>query len=219
MKLIGESMLTEKSVVEFLDELASASPAPGGGSTAALAGALGAALTSMVCNVTIGKKKYFRVQGTMEAVFKESDRLRKELAKLVDEDTQAFNGVMAAMSLPKETEEERKERSEAIQRAMVNATTIPLRIMALCGEALAAAKISAEHGNVNSISDAGVGALMLHAACLGAQLNVQINLKSINDTAFVEETAQRAGAIARHAESLNNEIMSYVKSSISPELS
>ncbi len=212
-------MLTEKSVNEFLGELASASPAPGGGSTAALAGALGASLTSMVCRLTIGRKKYLDVQTTMEGVLRESDRLRKELAELVDEDSRAFNNVMAAMSLPKGTEEEKIKRSEDVQREMVKATILPLRVMELCEEALGFARTVAEYGNVNSVSDAGVGALMLHAACRGAQLNVQINLKSLSDKAFVNETAGRAEAISRRVELLCGEVLKRVNRTISPEVS
>ena len=212
-------MLTEESVTDFLNELASASPAPGGGSVAALAGALGAALTSMVCNLTIGRKKYADVQTTMEDVVRNSERLRKELTRLVDEDTQAFTHVMVAMSLPKGTEEEKGKRSEAIQREMTKATVLPLRVMELCEEALGFAKIVVEHGNVNSISDAGVGALMLYAACQGAQFNVHINLKSLNDKAFVHETAARAEAISRRVEILREEILKRVNGTIFPELS
>ena len=209
-------MLTEKSVDEFINELASASPAPGGGSAAALAGALGAALTSMVCNLTIGKKKYSGVQAEMESVLKQTDRLRAELAALVEEDTRAFNNVMAAFTLPKGSEEEKDKRSEAIQHATAKATLVPFRVMELCDETLMFAKIVAERGNANSISDAGVAALMLHAACLGAQLNVQINLKSLDDASFVRETTTRAGAISHRVEMLRDEVMKRVNASIDP---
>lgn len=209
-------MLTQKSVDEFISELASASPAPGGGSVAALAGALGAALTSMVCSLTIGKKKYLGVQAEMETVLKRTERLRAELAAYIEEDTAAFNSVMAAFALPKETDEERRKRSGAIQRETAKATLVPLRVMELCEQALASAKVVAERGNTNSISDAGVAALILHAACLGAQLNVQINLKSLEDSSFVRETATRAAMISHRVESLHHEVMEHVNASIDP---
>jgi formiminotetrahydrofolate cyclodeaminase len=209
-------MLTEKSVDEFISELASASPAPGGGSVAALAGALGAALTSMVCNLTIGKKKYLGVQAEIESVLKRTERLRADLAALVDEDTRAFNNVMAAFALPKGTEEEKRKRSETIQRETAKATMVPLRVMELCEEVLASTKVVAEQGNTNSISDAGVAALMLYTACLSAQLNVQINLKSLDDASFVRDTATRAGVIFHRVESLRDEVMKRVNASIYP---
>src|SRR5208283_992112 len=113
-------MLTTKTVDEFIDEVASSSPTPGGGSVAALAGALGAALTAMVCNLTIGKKKYLGVQREMEEVLKQSDNLQASFVKLIDDDAEAFNTVMSAFDLPKETEEEKTKRAEAIQQATKN---------------------------------------------------------------------------------------------------
>ena len=212
-------MLTTKTVDEFIDAVSSNSPAPGGGSVAALAGTLGTALTSMVCNLTIGKKKYLDVQGEMEEVLKQSETLRASLTKLVDEDTEAFNAVMSAMNLPKETEEQRRQRSEAIQRVTKNATEIPLRVMQLCEDALALTKTVAEKGNVNSISDAGVAALMLRAGCLGAKLNVQINLGGLNDSVFMRETTSRAESISQRVEAMSHDILERVNKSLSPTLS
>ncbi len=209
-------MLTTKTLNEFIDEVASSSPAPGGGSVAALAGALGAALTAMVSNLTIGKKKYLGVQGEMESVLKQSETLRASFAKLIDDDAEAFNTVMSAFNLPKETEEEKTKRSETIQRAMKAATEIPLQIMQLCERALALTQAAAEKGNVNSISDAGVAALMLHAACLGAKLNVQINLGSLKDSAFVQETTSRTETISKRVESTSRDILKRVNESLSP---
>ena len=125
-------MLTEKAVSQFLDELASNSPAPGGGSVAALAGAAGAALASMVCNLTIGKKKYVDVQGEMVAVLQQTEALRNELAALIDKDTEVFNTVMAAYGLPKGTEQEQAARTAAIQEATKSATLVPLQVMTVC---------------------------------------------------------------------------------------
>ena len=209
-------MLTTKTLNEFIDEVASSSPAPGGGSVAALAGALGAALTAMVSNLTIGKKKYLGVQGEMESVLKQSETLRASFAKLIDDDAEAFNTVVSAFNLPKETEEEKTKRSETIQRAMKAATEIPLQIMQLCERALVLTQAAAEKGNVNSISDAGVAALMLHAACLGAKLNVQINLGSLKDSAFVQETASRTESISKRVESTSRDILKRVNESLLP---
>jgi formiminotetrahydrofolate cyclodeaminase len=200
-------MLTAKSLSQFLDELASSSPAPGGGSVAALSGALGAALTSMVCRLTIGKKKYAEVQQEMESVLRRSEELRSSFTNLVEEDTKAFNSVMKAFALPKETEEEKQVRTAAIEEATKKATLVPLRVTELCREALSLAKIAAEKGNTNSSSDAGVSALMLQAACAAAALNVRINLSSLQDEPFVEETRGKVNRILREVEDLSREVL------------
>ncbi len=209
-------MLTTKTVSEFIDEVASRSPAPGGGSVAALAGALGAALTAMVSNLTIGKKKYVGVQGEMQRVLKQSESLRASFTELIDDDAEAFNTVMSAFNLPKETEEDKAKRAASIQRATKGATEIPLHVMQLCEQALLLTQAAAEKGNVNSISDAGVAALMLHAACLGAKLNVQINLGSINDALFVQETTSRTETLSTHVEAISRNILKRVNESLSP---
>ena len=181
-------MLTSLSVNDFLNEIASNSPAPGGGSVSALAASLGAALTSMVCRLTLGKKKYADVQREMEETLKQSEMLRVKFIAIIDEDTVAFNKVMAAYGLQKETEEQKTKREAEIQDAMKTATLVPLKLMGLCSEAMELVKLIVERGNQNSISDAGVAALMLHAGCEGAALNVKINLASLHDVHFVEQT-------------------------------
>jgi formiminotetrahydrofolate cyclodeaminase len=200
-------MLTAKSLSQFLEELASSSPAPGGGSVAALSGALGAALTSMVCRLTIGKKKYADVQQEMGSVLRRAEELRSSFFKLADEDTEAFNSVMKAFAMPKGTEEERTQRLAAIEEATKKATLVPLQVTELCREALSLAKIAAEKGNTNSISDAGVSALMLHAACAAAALNVRTNLSSLQDKPFVEETRGKMNRILREVEDLSREVL------------
>ncbi len=178
-------MATKKSMNGFLDELASSSPAPGGGSVAAVAGALGAALTSMVCNLTIGKKKYIAVEEQLKKVLKDSEELRARFTVLIDKDTEAFNKVMEAFSLPKDDDSQKALRDAAITAATKEATMVPLEVMKHCIDAMALAQNVAENGNKNSISDAGVSALMLHAACESAALNVRINLNGLADTEFV----------------------------------
>jgi methenyltetrahydrofolate cyclohydrolase len=207
-------MLVDKTVSQFLDELASNSPAPGGGSVAALAGALGAALTSMVCNLTFGKKKYVDVQEELKGVLEQSESIRKELTQLIDKDTEAFNSVMAAFGLPKGTEAEQAARSAAIQEATKGATMIPLRVMLACEKALALAKTVAQKGNKNSASDAGVAALMLRAGCAGAALNVRINLGGINDAGFVEKISQQCAEIGKSVENKTGEVLAAVEKSI-----
>jgi formiminotetrahydrofolate cyclodeaminase len=178
-------MPTKKTLEAFLDDLASSSPAPGGGSVAALAGALGAALTAMVCNLTIGKKKYAAVEEEMRKILLQAEEMRGLFTALIDKDTQAFNKVMEAFTLPKETEPQKALRNAAIREATKEATNVPLEVMKHCIDALALAQQVAASGNVNSVSDAGVSAYMLHAAVEGAALNVRINLNNLNDSEFV----------------------------------
>jgi formiminotetrahydrofolate cyclodeaminase len=178
-------MPNKKSIEAFLDELASASPAPGGGSVAALAGALGAALTSMVCNLTIGKKKYADVESEMKKILKQAEDLRSKFTLLVDKDVSAFMKVMEALSLPKDTEPQKALRAVAIREATKEATLVPLEVMRYCIDALALVQQVAASGNVRSVSDAGVSSLMLRAASESAALNVRINLNNLDDTEFV----------------------------------
>jgi formiminotetrahydrofolate cyclodeaminase len=207
-------MLTQRTVAQFLDELSSNSPAPGGGSVAALAGAAGAALTSMVCNLTIGKKKYAEVQEEMAATLRQSEELRSALTQLIDKDTEAFNKVMAAFGLPKGNEQEQAARSAAIQDATKAATLVPLGVMSLCEQALRLAKTVAVKGNKNSASDAGVSALMLQASCAGASLNVRINLGSLTDRAFVDEVSAKNREYSRQVELLTREVLVEVEKSL-----
>jgi len=207
-------MLTERTVTQFLDELASNSPAPGGGSVAALAGATGAALASMVCNLAIGKKKYADVQDEMTHVLQQTEQLRKELALLIDKDTEAFNTVMAAFGLPKGTDQEQTARSAAIQQATKSATLIPLQVMKVCDKAMMHALTVAKKGNKNSASDAGVAALMLRAGCAGAALNVRINLGSLNDADFVQQISQQYRGILQNVENVTREVLAAVDQSI-----
>jgi formiminotetrahydrofolate cyclodeaminase len=207
-------MLIDKPVSSFLDELASNSPAPGGGSVAALAGAIGAALSSMVCSLTIGKKKYLDVQDEMKAVLEQTEQLRKELTQLVDIDTEAFNSVMAAFALPKGTEQEQATRTAAIQEATKGATMVPLSVMRTCEKALVHTKTVAQKGNKNSASDAGVAALMLQAGCAGAALNVRINLGGLTDIAFVQQIAKEAKDIANNVDAMTREVLAEVEKSI-----
>jgi formiminotetrahydrofolate cyclodeaminase len=178
-------MLTKKTINGFLDELASSSPAPGGGSVAALAGALGSALTAMVANLTIGKKKYADAEAEMKKILRQAESLRGQFAALIDKDTEAFQKVMEAFALPKETDPQKALRAAAIREATKEATLVPLEVMKHCIDGLALAQQVASNGNANAVSDAGVSALMLHAACSGAALNVRVNLKTLDDPEFI----------------------------------
>ncbi|HXG01759.1 MAG TPA: cyclodeaminase/cyclohydrolase family protein [Bacteroidota bacterium] len=199
-------MPNKKTLSGFLDEIASSSPAPGGGSVAALAGALGAALTSMVCNLTIGKKKYAGVEEEMRRILKQSEELRTQFTALMDRDTDAFNKVMEAFGLPKDSEAQRALRDAAIVAATKEATLVPLEVMKHCIDGLALAQKVAAQGNKNSISDAGVAALMLHAGCEAAALNVRINLKSLSDVEFVNWKKDEMESILRTSRKMLEEV-------------
>jgi formiminotetrahydrofolate cyclodeaminase len=204
-------MLTDLSVNDFLDTVASDSPAPGGGSVSALAASLGTALTSMVCRLTIGRKKYADVQREMENVLKRSEAFRAQCAALIDEDTEAFTRVMAAYALPKGTEEERTNRTSEIQEAMKTATLVPLKLMEICCEAMNLVQVVVKKGNQNSLSDAGVAALMLRAGCEGAALNVTINLVSLDDNGFIQETNSKMELLLGSVENTASEIIATIR--------
>jgi len=182
--------LTDKPVTTFLDELASNAPAPGGGSVAALSGALGAALISMVCNLTVGKKRYADVQDDIEALLAQSEALRQELTDLLEEDVKAYTAYSVSAKMPRDTEEEKAERTKAMQAALKVATDVPLRIAEAAIKVMDLCMPSAEKGNKWAVSDAGVAVLMAEAALRSAALNVLINLGTIKDQDFV--AAKRA---------------------------
>ena len=206
--------LVSMKIGGFLSELASDSPAPGGGSVAALAGSLGAALSSMVCNLTIGKEKYADVQLEIKDTLKKSEQLRKELIKLIDEDTEAFNDVMKAFKMPKETEEQKEKRKQAIQKGYKTAAKVPLETAKTCEKILDIAMVVAEKGNKNSITDAAVSALMAQAGVKSAILNIKINLGSIKDDEFVERISFEIDELQKNADDKANEIMKIVENSL-----
>ena len=206
-------MLTTHSVREFLDETASHSPAPGGGSVAALAASLGTALTSMVCQLTIGKKKYADVQPEMERILAHSEELRIRATSIIDEDTVAFNKVMTAFAMPKDSDAQKAFRAVAIQQATKEAALVPMRLMELCADAMPMAKAIAEKGNQNSLSDAGVAALMFSAACEGAALNVKINLSSLDDKTFVQQALVKVNYVLTSVQNASRETLTRIHGS------
>lgn len=188
-------MLTGLSVQHFLDALASGEPAPGGGSVAALAGAQGAALISMVCNLTVGRKKYAGVEAELLAVRARADSLRAQLTELIDRDTAAYEAVMVAYKLPKETPDQLTARTAAIQAALQQATLTPLETLAACVEALELCPVILAKGNPNAASDGAAGMLAAHAGMHAAALNVRINLLAIDDAEFATATNARMSAL------------------------
>ncbi len=202
--------LASMTICDFLSELASKSPAPGGGSVAALSGALGAALSSMVCNLTIGKDSYKNVEDDMGESLKKSEQLRKELTILIDEDTEAFTDVIRAFKMPKETDSQKQKRSHAIQEGYKTAAQVPLQTAKTCEQILDVAQIVAEKGNQQSITDAAVSALMAKAGVQAALLNVKINLGSIKDEKFTKQLMQELDVIERQTETKTQKILDIV---------
>jgi len=217
---IIEYMIKEKGALEsmkihrFLDELASSSPAPGGGSVAALSGGLGAALSSMVCNLTIGKGKYQDVQDEIKSVLKESEKIRNNLTELIDEDTKAFNDVIKAFKMPKETDIQKKKRTKSIQEGYKKAANIPLKTAFECYKIFDIAKIVAEKGNINSVTDAAVSAIMARSGVNSAVLNVKINLDSIKDEKFVSKTNKKIKDLEDKTDRKTKEILKIVNKKI-----
>lgn len=190
-----EQKLQRMTIKDFVDELSSESPAPGGGSVSALSGALSAALSSMVANLTFGKKGYENVNDEMEEISTKAQELKDTLLKIIDEDTMAFNKVMSAMALPKKTEEEKSLRKEAIEKANQEATLVPLKVMEMSLELVDLAKRVAEKGNKNALSDAGCALLQARSSCQGAYFNVMINLQGIENEDFKAEVSKKAQEI------------------------
>ena len=203
--------LASMPVDRFVDEVSSDSPAPGGGSVAALAGSLGAALAAMVANLTVGKKGYEGAWEDLSALAERAQEVKAALVRAIDEDTEAFNGVMAATRLPKGTPEEQAVRARAIDEGYQQAARVPLGTARLCLQAIELAGEVARTGNVNSASDAGVAALVGRAGVEGAALNVLINLGFIEDEAFKTQCRDEGQRLVADAARLCEEVIAHVR--------
>lgn len=209
-----EKQLTSMSVKGFADETARESPAPGGGSVSAYMGALGASLATMVANLSAHKAGW---DDRWEEFSRWADKgieLQAELLHLVDADTEAFNGIMAALSMPKGNDEEKRLRAEAIEQATENAAQVPLETMKCACKVFEVCRAMAIEGNPNSVTDAGVGALAARSAVLGAGLNVKINAAGLADKARAAELIAEAEKIAAEAIEKENEILKLVNDKI-----
>ena len=204
--------LADLKTSEFVDLLASDAPAPGGGSAAALEGALGAALTAMVCSLTVGKKKYADVQELVEAAQKNALDLKARFVDVMDRDTEAFNVVSAAFGMPKGTDEEKAARSAAIQEGLKGCTKTPFEMMELAVETLELTASILGKSNDSAASDLGVSALSLRAAIQGAWLNVLINIGSLKDKELAEDYRAKGEALLAKAMPLADEIYNTVVS-------
>jgi glutamate formiminotransferase/formiminotetrahydrofolate cyclodeaminase len=202
------------SIQDYLDKLASADPEPGGGSVAALVGALGAGLVTMVTALTLGKEKFADVEEAVAEIKEQAEKLRAELTRFISADAEAYGEVAAAMKMPRDTDEQKKERAMVMQAALKGAARVPLK----CAEAAAAvAHLSlpaAEKGNPNAVSDAGVAVLLAEAAAQSAALNVKINLAWIEDEAFRNDTWAKVEAALSETARLRDVVLSLTYSKI-----
>jgi len=204
---MSEYGFLQGSIQLYLDRLASEEPAPGGGSAAALVGALGAALVTMVANLTLGKEKFAAVEREMAELKTRSEQLRAELAELVERDAEVYSEVAAAFKLPRSTEEEKDKRRQILQSALVQAAGLPLRAAELALEVARLCGPAAEKGNPNAVSDAGVAVVLAEAAAQAAALNVKINLAWLEDKQFVKQAWAQVEAILEEASALREQVL------------
>ncbi|NOR52911.1 MAG: glutamate formimidoyltransferase [Candidatus Aminicenantes bacterium] len=206
-----ENSLLSLNLQEFANELSMDSPAPGGGSTAALCGALSASLSSMVSNLTVGKKDYEQVQKDVKKIAVSAQSLKDEFLRAVDLDTLAFNTLMETYKLPKKTEEQKEEKAKAAEAASKEATLVPFGVLENSIEALMLAKEIALKGNKNSLSDAGVAGLTAQAAAEGAYYNIKINLPNIQDSKFISKIKKQAISLKNKSVKLGDELREFIE--------
>ncbi len=209
-----ENALVELKVTDFVDEVSRESPAPGGGSIAALAGALGASLSSMVSNLTANKRGSDEVDKILNDAAEECQQIKEQLVKAVDEDTNAFNAYMDARRLPNKTAEEKKVREDAMQAGLKQAVMVPLNTAQQSYRAIEIAEAVAKYGNPNSITDVGVGAQSAYTGVLGGIYNVLINLKDIKDETFINEMRNSCSDLKKKAQKKLNDVLGFVESKL-----
>lgn len=204
-------MLTELTIQDFIKKVISNDPVPGGGSVSALNGALAASLSAMVANLTIGRKKYVEVNDLMQELGGRFEKLAEQLIADVDRDSDAYNRVFAAFKLPKETDEEKAIRSEAIQKETKYAALVPMEVARAVHAVLPMIDTVARKGNSNAVTDACVSMMCARTAILGALLNVRINLTSIKDETFVNAMRNEADTIEAHTILQEQALLDYAK--------
>lgn len=206
--------LADQSVASFVDRMASDAPAPGGGSAAALEGALGTALTAMVCALTQGKKKYAEYAELTQDVGRRAQALKAQYVDVIDRDTEAFNAVSAVFAMPKDTDGEKAARSAAMQEALKGCTKTPLEMMELAAKALELTDSIVGRSNLSAASDLGCAALSLKAAIQGAWLNVLINIGGLKDQAFAGQYRSEGETLLKKALPLADSIYAKVLNSL-----
>ena len=188
-------MLIEKSCKDFVEVLASKEPVPGGGGAAALVGAIGMALGNMVGNLTVGKKKYKDVEAEVYEIMEKATKLQQDLLSMVDGDAEVFGEVAKVYRMPKNTDEEKAAREEAMEKALKHACSVPMDIIKAALEAIKLQARLGEIGSIMALSDVGVGVLCLKAALISGKLNVIINLNGIKDESFVSKVSEEMDAL------------------------
>ena len=204
-------MLVDLTIKEFLAETASNAPFPGGGSISDLNGAIATALTEMVANLTIGKKKYADVEGQMKTIATEAALIRERLIRDIDRDSEAYDRVFAAFKLPKETEEQIAERARAMEDATKEAAIVPMQVAEEIASVMETVIYVAHKGNRNAVTDACVAMMTARTCVLGALLNVRINLASIKDEAFVKQMKVKADHMESEAIRIETKLLDWVK--------
>ena len=199
-------MYINEPIKKYLDDTASGAPTPGGGSVAALVGALGAALTSMVCNFTVGKEKYKDVEEEVAEILSQAESLRGDLARLMQTDTEAYSQVSAAYGMPRKTSQEKKTRTAAIQEALKSALEVPLKASMRSYDVLKLNESLVDKGNPNLISDVGVAVALAEAALQSAAMNVEINLVSIKDEEFCKGVREKLDPIVAEGAKIKAEV-------------
>lgn len=204
-------MLIDLTIKGFLDKTAGSDPVPGGGSISALNGSIAAALTEMVANLTIGRKKYAEVEDKMREVAGRMAEIRTVLANDIDKDSDAYDKVFAAFKLPKETDEEKAHRSNVIQETTKEAALVPVSVAENAAAIMDTIAYVAHNGNQNAVTDATVAMMAARTCVLGALLNVKINLSSIKDEAFVKELSDKADRLEKEAIAKEQELLTWIK--------
>ncbi|CEN77043.1 methenyltetrahydrofolate cyclohydrolase (5 [[Clostridium] sordellii] len=198
--------ISEKTCEDFVDVLASKSAVPGGGGATALTGAIGIALGSMVCNLTIGKKKYAEHEESVKSILEKARSLEKDLIGMIDEDAECFLPLSKAYGLPSSTDEEKKIKSETMESALKKACEVPIKIVKVCYESIKLHEDLVDKGSRLAISDIGVGVQCLRAAILSGQLNVLININSIKDEKYVNEVRNEINSLVEEGVKICDEV-------------
>lgn len=191
----------------FMDKLASNSPTPGGGSVAALTGAMGAALVSMVSNLTLNKEKYKDVQPQIEVLLKNSEKLRQDMQDLIQKDIEVFGSLSLVYAMPKTTDAEKAARTQKMQEVLKLACQVPFEIGLKSLDVVKLAQTAAEIGNTQAVSDAGVAALLANACAQSAALNVKININSIKDAAYNQTTWSKMQDTLNQVDSIQKNVL------------
>lgn len=207
-------MLIDKTVKDFIDTTASGEPVPGGGSISALCGALATALGSMVARLTIGRKKYADREADMTLLLTRFSTVMTQLTDVIDRDSDAYATVMAAFKMPKDTDEQKKVRMEAIEVATRGAAEVPMQVARLTASILSEIDAVAHFGNSNAITDAAVATMCARTAIFGALLNVEINLSGLSDAEYVSAMRMEAVSLRAQAEDTERKVLDYVNSQL-----